>query len=463
MQETSVPAMRAPAPDRDNPLTRSIAGIVGMITLFVLVVACVGSLPWTLGTPKDESSARYNAQNLDAILLPPTWAPHDDEEQARYDTLDGAPIYIFGTDKLGRDVFVRCLAGGGISIGIGLAAAFIAVGIGTLYGALAGYIGGRVDSAMMRIVDILYGLPYILLVVLLAVAGDTLIEEWSLKKLARTEWRQSLASEELERRGVENPNSDDIRELLDSDAAYRALLDDQLDMGRFVSRFKDGPDGEQAADAGKYTSDELYALWVEDRAAGWLVLHGLAADVDAASTMVGSDADAGELRSGYKQLRALHPVPLSDGAQKGLEVIVLLVAIGGVSWLTMARVIRGQVLSLKELPFMEAARAMGVPVHTQFLRHLLPNLVGPIVVYATLTVPQAILQESFLSFLGIGVKPPLPSWGNLAAEGLTELNTVKVRWWLIVTPCVLLGVTLLALNFVGEGLREAFDPKRARK
>ena len=95
------------------------------------------------------------------------------------------------------------------------------------------------------------------------------------------------------------------------------------------------------------------------------------------------------------------------------------------------------------------------------MRHLLPNLVGPIVVYLTLTVPQAILQESFLSFLGIGVKPPLPSWGNLAAEGLSEINPYKSNWWLLVVPSVLLAVTLLALNFVGEGLREAIDPRRA--
>ncbi len=129
----------------------------------------------------------------------------------------------------------------------------------------------------------------------------------------------------------------------------------------------------------------------------------------------------------------------------------------------MARVIRGQVLSLKAQPFMEAARAMGVPLRSQFFRHLLPNLAGPITVYATLTIPQAILQESFLSFLGIGVRPPLPSWGNLAAEGLVELNPYQSRWWLLLFPCLLLGATLLALNFVGEGLREALDPKRARR
>lgn len=151
---------------------------------------------------------------------------------------------------------------------------------------------------------------------------------------------------------------------------------------------------------------------------------------------------------------------LNPATAQTINLVTLLVAIGGVSWLTMARVVRGQVLSLKAQPFMEAARAIGVPVPRQFARHLLPNLVGVIVVYATLTVPQAILQESFLSFLGIGVKPPLPSWGNLAADGLSELNTVRSHWWMLLFPCVLLAGTLLALNFVGEALREKLDPKR---
>ncbi len=125
----------------------------------------------------------------------------------------------------------------------------------------------------------------------------------------------------------------------------------------------------------------------------------------------------------------------------------------------MARVVRGQVLSLKARPFIEACRAIGVPPSRVFVRHLLPNLAGPIIVYATLAVPQAILQESFLSFLGIGVKPPLPSWGNLAAEGLSELNPVRSHWWLLLFPCVLLGGTLLSLNVLGESLRERFDPR----
>ncbi|MEO1279757.1 MAG: ABC transporter permease, partial [Planctomycetota bacterium] len=157
------------------------------------------------------------------------------------------------------------------------------------------------------------------------------------------------------------------------------------------------------------------------------------------------------------------PRNLADSTRLVLDLVVLLVAIGGVSWLTMARVIRGQVLSLKNQPFIEAARSAGSPTRRIFNVHLLPNLLGPIIVYATLTVPLAILQESFLSFLGIGVKPPLPSWGNLAADGLNELNPYESLWWLILFPCLLLGATLLALNFVGEGLREAFDPKRGRR
>ena len=118
-------------------------------------------------------------------------------------------------------------------------------------------------------------------------------------------------------------------------------------------------------------------------------------------------------------------------------------------------------MSLRDQPFVEAARAGGLGPLRIFRRHLLPNLVGPILVYATLTVPQAILQESFLSFLGIGVVPPLPSWGSLAAEGLkTAFNPIRSYWWQLVFPCVLLAVTLLSLNFLGDGLRDLFDPRR---
>ena len=135
--------------------------------------------------------------------------------------------------------------------------------------------------------------------------------------------------------------------------------------------------------------------------------------------------------------------------------------VGAIYWLTMARVVRGQVLSLRGQPFVEAARAMGLPSSRIFLRHIMPNLVGPVTVYATLTVPQAILQESFLSFLGVGVNPPLPTWGSLASDALLYgLNPIAVYWWMLVFPCVLLAITLLSLNFVGDGLRDVFDPKR---
>jgi ABC-type dipeptide/oligopeptide/nickel transport system permease subunit len=329
------------------PLKTRRLGVVGIGVLTLMFALCLGTLPYTLGRTA-EGAQRYEAGNEHAALRAPSWAPHTADNTRRDEALRAAmirdadlhestddvavPLTWFGTDHLGRSVLIRCLAGGGISLTIGIAAALISVVIGAVYGTIAAYAGGRTDAVMMRIVDVLYGLPYILLVVLLAVAADSIVED-------------------------RLPN-------------------------------------------------------------------------------------------------------LSSASRQVINVVTLLIAIGGVSWLTMARVIRGQVLSLKREPFIEAARAIGVPWHRQFTHHLLPNLMGPIIVYATLTTPQAILQESFLSFLGIGVKPPLPSWGNLASRGLAEVNLVESRWWLLLWPCLLLGITLLSLNFIGEWLRELLDPKR---
>lgn len=399
-------------------ITRSWPAAVGFGLLASIFAACVLTLPWTLGSAKEPglaalgeqqpSGPRYDTQNRAAPRLPPFWAARDTdaaalhaagadaalrEEADRRNTpfndladtgykpsdeqaLAAQPSYLLGTDHLGRSLTGRVLVGGTISLAIGLAAAALSVVIGTLYGAIAGYAGGAIDGVMMRAVDVLYGLPYVLLVVLLAVAVDGALGRWQTARVEKIT------------------------------AATTAMVEAELSK-----------------------------------------LEPLQRTSEARSEAVGR----ARARFGTGEL-----TPVQSQA---VNLITLLIAIGGVSWLTMARVIRGQVLSLKAQPFMEAARAIGVPVRRQFLRHLLPNLVGPIVVYATLMVPQAILQESFLSFLGIGVKPPLPSWGNLAADSLGELNHVRSHWWLLAFPCILLGVTLLSLNFVGEAVREALDPR----
>lgn len=397
-------ARRAPSPRLTAPL-----GFAGVILLVAAFLACVATLPWTLtAAPGAQGIPRYDAGDTRAARLPPSWWPPDDEQRLRLnrlvpperaapvaqahgltieallDTNQGPaagdlarlhPRWLLGTDRLGRSVLLRAMAGGGISLTIGIAAAAVSLSIGTLYGAIAGYAGGRIDGLMMRVVDVLYGLPYVLLVVLLAVASDALVDEYVTRARERAAWVRRTVAAEV----VFAPAQDITDELAD-----RALI-------------------------------------------------------------------------------AVPPRRLSPASRTALDVTTLLIAIGGISWLTVARVVRGEVLSLKSRPFVEAARAAGAGPAWVFRHHLLPNLTGPILVYGTLTVPQAILQESFLSFLGIGVKPPLPSWGTLAADGLDELNPYRSHWWLLLTPSLLLAATLLALNFAGEAWREAIDPKRASR
>jgi peptide/nickel transport system permease protein/oligopeptide transport system permease protein len=144
------------------------------------------------------------------------------------------------------------------------------------------------------------------------------------------------------------------------------------------------------------------------------------------------------------------------------RMIFLFAGLGAVSWLTMARIIRGQVLSLKSRNFIEASRALGASEARIILRHILPNLIGIIFVYVTLTVPSIILYESFLSYLGLGIQPPQASLGSLIAEGAAQINPIRVYWWMIVFPAGTLGLTLLTLNFTGDGLRDAFDPRDER-
>ena len=147
----------------------------------------------------------------------------------------------------------------------------------------------------------------------------------------------------------------------------------------------------------------------------------------------------------------------------GQSLLLLFLALGAVQWLTMSRIVRGEMQRLRESEFVEAAIALGLSRRRIFLHHLLPNMLGPILVYATLTVPAVMLEEAFLSFLGLGVQPPAASWGSLANEGAAAINALNVNWWLILFPGLFLGLTLLALNFLGDGLRDAFDPVSRRR
>ena len=266
-------------------LSRNRAAMFGGFILILLII-CAALAPWI-------APYSYSYQNLSLGASPPS-ADH-----------------LLGTDVLGRDLLSRILYGARISLLVGFVATGVALIIGVSWGIIAGYIGGRVDSIMMRIVDILYGLPFIIFIILLMVI-----------------------------------------------------------FGR--------------------------NLWL---------LFG---------------------------------------------------AIGAVEWLTMARIVRGQVIGLKNQEFVMAAKAMGVSNISMFRRHLLPNILGSIAVYATLTIPQVMLLEGFLSFLGLGIQPPMSSWGTLIKDGVESMEEFS---WLLIYPGITFTITLFALNFFGDGLRDALDPK----
>src|SRR3984893_13029425 len=225
-------------------------------------------------------------------------------------------VHPMGTDNAGRDLLARVLLGGRISLMVGIIATIVSLIIGVSYGAVAGYLGGRIDNWMMRLVDVLYSLPYIILVIVLL-------------------------------------------------AMFRS------------------------------------------------------------STALG-------------------------------QLILLFIALGSVSWLTMARIVRGQVLSLKNQEFVLAARATGVSTMRIIFRHVVPNTLGPVIVYATLTIPQIMLTEAFLSFLGFGVQAPLASWGSLSADGIQNIGIFP---WQLIFPGVTMALPLFSLNFLGDGLRDALDPQ----
>ena len=245
-------------------------------------------------------------------LIGPFIVPHSHETtQLAYGAQGPSWTHWFGTDELGRDILVRTLIGGRISIGVGFAATVVALLIGVVYGMIAGYYGGRVETIMMRFVDTLYALPFTIIVILLTV-----------------------------------------------------LL--------------------------------------------------------------------------------------------GRSILLIFLAIGAVEWLTMARIVRGQTKALRKQTFIDAAIVGGVPTRRILGRHILPNLLSPVIVFTTLTIPAVILLESVISFLGLGVQPPMSSWGILINEGAVKLDIYP---WMLIFPALFFSLTIFAFNFVGDGLRDALDPK----
>ena len=241
----------------------------------------------------------------------------------------------FGTDVNGRDSFARVIEGARISLLVGFCGAFISLFVGTAYGLISGYAGGRTDALMMRFVEILYSIPRLIIIILVT-----------------------------------------------------------------------------------FIFDRHFKTWLN--ATGFTGLVGYS------------------------------------------KIIILILSLGLIEWLTMARIVRGQVLALKSQQFVLAARALGQSHTKIIIRHLLPNLIGIVIIYLTLTIPAVILDESFLSFLGLGVQAPQASWGSLLSEGAQVINPVKSYWWLLLFPALVMSMTLLALNFLGDALRDALDPRARR-
>jgi oligopeptide transport system permease protein len=281
--------------DARRRLLRNRAAMAGIIILAIVALMAIFA-PML-------SQYSFSDQDYDVITCAPDWWPGDVSCRA-------GGTHWFGTDAVGRDLFVRVLYGARVSLSVGLIATAVSLLIGVLYGSIAGYLGGRADNWMMRAVDVLYSLPFVFFVIILMVLFDR-------------------------------------------------------------------------------------------------------------------------------------------------SLVLMFVAIGAMEWLTMARIVRGQTLSIKQKEFIEAARAAGVSGPGIILRHIIPNVTGPVVVYVTLTVPGVILTESFLSFLGLGVQEPLTSWGVLISDGANQ-NTAP---WLLVFPALFMAVTLFCFNFIGDGLRDALDPK----
>jgi oligopeptide transport system permease protein len=304
-------------------LSRNRAAVAGMVLLLLIVATCI-ILPLTGMLPSPIET------NLADQYLPPS-AKHP-----------------MGTDQVGRDMFSRMIYGGQISIAVGLITTLATVIVGVVWGAVAGYAGGRLDRLMMRIVDFLFALPFLIIIILLRVILDKEVSAWT-------------------------------------DGVTKLLL---------------------GSDKGIEHYNVVYAK-------------------------VGP-------------IMSLMPVFL---------------AIAALSWLTISRIVRAQVQSVKSLDYVEAARSLGLGHMKILFRHILPNTLGPVIVYTTLTIPGVMLFEATLSFLGLGVRPPYSSWGVLIFEGANVMMTSPAQ---LAYPAALFTITLLSLNFLGDGLRDAFDPRSSK-
>lgn len=366
-------------------LLKNKLAVFGLVVLAIMVVLV------TIGPPIFKALTGLTADYIppDGDLLksfPPSWQ------------------HPMGTDETGRDIFARVLQGGRISLAVGIISTIVSLIVGVSYGAIAGYLGGSIDNVMMRIVDIIYAIPYILIViVLLSVFGGPNTQ-------VLIQWLPSIIVGILV----------GVAAMLAAFWAYRRMFGEML--------------------ARSFGEKVIRAL------AGVALAVAVFAAIGGAAYLMGETGVGTSLAERY-----------SDRVNLGLsQIFLLFFALGLVSWLTMARVVRGQILSLKNQEFVMAAKATGVSTPAIIFRHLVPNALGPVIVYATLTVPSVMLSEAFLSYLGLGVQAPYASWGSLAADGV---KNIAIFPWQLIFPGVTMALTLFSLNFLGDGLRDALDPQ----